>query len=294
MITVRGTTYLSRIEMAFVAGAATALAVVAPTAHADQDSDFLGCLANHDVTYKDKVATLKLSRDIQQDLRQLAPEAEVFHLEQNGLTHAVAQVDVECVQASEGSNTAHANTGSACSADPNMDCRADPSGYLDQLHTAGINGNSDQTLLTVGQQSLHRPSTRNSDCTGSGRATANQSFLDATSRKCRGGRGDNEPVSAIDARRQPGTGTAASGIESRRVGNERGIVMNGRPSQSVSAKTAVVNQSRWIRQILGDQSLGLVVRMRTFDIRGASASYVAGRVIDIAESDGCSVYRLFR
>lgn len=42
------------------------------------------------------------------------------------------------------------DTGSACKADPNMDCRADPSGYLDQMHTAGINGNSNQTLLTIG------------------------------------------------------------------------------------------------------------------------------------------------
>lgn len=37
---------MSRIEMAFIA-AATALAVFAPPAHADQDSDFLGCLSNH-------------------------------------------------------------------------------------------------------------------------------------------------------------------------------------------------------------------------------------------------------
>jgi hypothetical protein len=85
--------------MAFIA-AATALAFFAPTAHADADSDFLGCLANHDVTYTDKETTLKVGHSIQQDLRGGMPaEAEVFYLEQNGMSHAVARVDVECVQA---------------------------------------------------------------------------------------------------------------------------------------------------------------------------------------------------
>lgn len=51
-----------------------------------------------------------------------------------------------------GLDVAQADPGSACSADPDMDCRPDPSGYLDQLHTAGITGNSDQTLLTVGHR----------------------------------------------------------------------------------------------------------------------------------------------
>ncbi len=121
---------MSRIGVAFVT-AATALVAAVPIAHADEDSDFLGCLANHDVTYKDKGGTLKLSRDIQQDLRQLAPEAEVFHLEQNGLTDAVAQVDVECVQASLGSNTPHADPATPCTAwgcTPNVTYNAVPSG----------------------------------------------------------------------------------------------------------------------------------------------------------------------
>jgi hypothetical protein len=46
----------------------------------------------------------------------------------------------------------HADPGSACSADPDMDCRPDPSGYLDMVRTAGITGNNDQTLLMVGQR----------------------------------------------------------------------------------------------------------------------------------------------
>jgi Protein of unknown function (DUF732) len=45
---------------------------------------------------------------------------------------------------------AHADSGTFCSADPNMDCRRDPSGYLDTVHSAGITGNSDQTLVDVG------------------------------------------------------------------------------------------------------------------------------------------------
>jgi hypothetical protein len=56
------------------------------------------------------------------------------------------------VTLSVGSNVAQADPGLACSADPDMDCRPDPPGYLDQVRTAGITGNSDQTLLMVGQQ----------------------------------------------------------------------------------------------------------------------------------------------
>lgn len=65
---------------------------------------------------------------------------------------AVAALVVILVTLSVGLNVAQADPGSACSADPDMDCRPDPSGYLAQLHTAGITGNSDQTLLTIGQR----------------------------------------------------------------------------------------------------------------------------------------------
>lgn len=99
MIAGRGTTYLSRITMAFII-TGTALAVVPPTAHADQDSDFLGCLSNHGVTWKDRDVTLALAKQIKQQMPEfVSPDAQVFYLSRHGLPQDVAKIDVECVQA---------------------------------------------------------------------------------------------------------------------------------------------------------------------------------------------------
>ena len=140
---------MSRIEGAFIV-AATALAVFAPTAHADQDSDFLGCLSNQGITWNDKDAMLQVFHKAQ----QVVSEGQVLYLTLHGLDQITAQKVAQCVEASPGSKTttAHAHRGTECSADRDMDCRPDPPGYLDQVHTAGIAGNSDQTLLTVGQR----------------------------------------------------------------------------------------------------------------------------------------------
>lgn len=138
-----------RIARAFIV-AATALAVFAPAAHADQDSDFLGCLSNQGITWNDKDGMLKIFHNAQ----QVVSEGQVLYLTFHGLDQATAQKVAQCVEASPGSKmtTAHAHQGTECSADPDMDCRPHPSGYLDQIHTAGINGNNDQTLLTIGQR----------------------------------------------------------------------------------------------------------------------------------------------
>ncbi|MDI3312959.1 MAG: hypothetical protein QJR12_01340 [Mycobacterium sp.] len=91
---------MSRIEVAFIA-AATALVAFAPTAHADEDSDFLGCLANHDVTYQNKAAMLDLFHRIQVDLRDGVPMPVIEHnLVYNfDVSPSIAQVDVECAGA---------------------------------------------------------------------------------------------------------------------------------------------------------------------------------------------------
>ena len=123
--------------------AATIPVTAAPVVHADQDSDFLGCLSNHGITWNDKDAMIKVLHTAQ----QVMPEGQVFYLTRHGLDQATAQRVAQCVEASPGSKTANANRGSACS-----DCRADPSGYLDEVRTAGITGNSDQTLVEVGQR----------------------------------------------------------------------------------------------------------------------------------------------
>jgi hypothetical protein len=45
-----------------------------------------------------------------------------------------------------------ADPGSICSAPVNADCRRDVRGYLSMLASAGVHGNSDQTLVMVGDR----------------------------------------------------------------------------------------------------------------------------------------------
>lgn len=139
---------LFRTGFVLVTGA-TVLVAVAPITRADQNSDFLGCLSNHGITWDDKDAMIKLFHNTQQII---SSEMYVFYLTHQGLDQATAQKVAQCVQASPGSKTAQANRGSQCSTLPDMDCRPNPSGYLDQVRTAGITANSGQTLLTIGQQ----------------------------------------------------------------------------------------------------------------------------------------------
>ena len=47
--------------------------------------------------------------------------------------------------------SARADSPSICDPPTNWDCTPDPAGYLNQLKSAGISGNSDQTLIHNGQ-----------------------------------------------------------------------------------------------------------------------------------------------
>jgi hypothetical protein len=85
---------MSRITMAFIITAA-ALAVVPPTAHADQDSDFLGCLSNHGITWNDKNAMIQTFHNTQ----QVMPQGQVLYLTLHGLDQTTAQKVAQCVEA---------------------------------------------------------------------------------------------------------------------------------------------------------------------------------------------------
>ena len=80
--------------MAFIV-AAIALQVVPPTAHADQDSDFLGCLSNHGITWNDKNAMIQTFHNTQ----QVMPNVQVFYLTRHGLDEVTAQKVAQCVEA---------------------------------------------------------------------------------------------------------------------------------------------------------------------------------------------------
>lgn len=75
--------------------AASAMAAVAPVAYADEDSDFLGCLSNHNVTWDDENAMVQVLDNAQ----QVMPEVQVFYLTRHGLDQGTAQKVAQCVQA---------------------------------------------------------------------------------------------------------------------------------------------------------------------------------------------------
>lgn len=87
--------------------AAAALLALAPgVAHADANSDFLGCLANHHVTYTNKDATLEVFHRLQARLSgsvtdvQLAPYQLVYaNLTEAGLDAPTAKGVAECEMA---------------------------------------------------------------------------------------------------------------------------------------------------------------------------------------------------
>jgi len=79
----------------------TAAIWIAAPAHASQDSDFLGCLANHRVTYKDQNATVQLFHQAQARFpSELTPYPlmNAYFIEQ-GLDVPTARSVAECEMA---------------------------------------------------------------------------------------------------------------------------------------------------------------------------------------------------
>jgi len=94
-------TSLSRSGLALFA-AATALVAFAPSAHADEQSDFLGCLTNHGLQITDRQEAIDVGEETINYLRtgQFTPDMAVFSLEhQHGASPEVAQIEVQCAQA---------------------------------------------------------------------------------------------------------------------------------------------------------------------------------------------------
>jgi len=77
---------------------------LAVPAHADENSDFLGCLANHGVTYKDQAKVLELRDAILADLanNRSMVSIEALRLQSggSGLSSDVALSLAQCAQAS--------------------------------------------------------------------------------------------------------------------------------------------------------------------------------------------------
>jgi hypothetical protein len=79
--------------------------VLAVPAHADMNSDFLGCLSNRGVTYKDQAKVLELRDAILADLanQRSTVYIEALRLQHGGsdLSSQVALATAQCAQASE-------------------------------------------------------------------------------------------------------------------------------------------------------------------------------------------------
>ncbi len=93
-------TKLFSAALLVVAPAALAV-LLSPSAHADPNSDFLGCLANHQVSYDNENAMLDLGSKIQNDFRNGLSSAVIEHnvVYNFDTKPSIAHIDVQCVAA---------------------------------------------------------------------------------------------------------------------------------------------------------------------------------------------------